>query len=344
MSSARTKASCRAVRGRLQASGGEAQQAATDIVPRLTRDACRPGRSDDAGTRARDGTGSRIKGLRCHVSGCEQTRRNCIKYIKKQLYLIEKSCYFVWIRETFISDQVMHQPSILLVEDDAFQRKAAETYLLNHDLKVIAVENGAQMRRQISRAMPDLVLLDVQLPGQEDGFALARWLRESSTQVGIIMLTAAGDSVDKVLGLESGADDYVAKPYEPRELLARCKSVLRRSANKTTPSLLERVRMGQPHARPAASASCSITAARTWRVTAGEFDILKTFAENPNRPLSRDWLLETTSHRSRDPFDRAIDLRITRIRRKIEPHAGQADRDLAPCAASAICSCRPPNR
>src|SRR3981081_4492717 len=138
----------------------------------------------------------------------------------------------------------MLQPSILLVEDDAFQRKAAETYLMNHDLRVIAVENGAQMRPQSSRAMPDLVLLDVQLPGQEDGFALARWLRESSTRVGIIMLTAAGDSVDKVLGLESGADDYVAKPYEPRELLARCKSVLRRSVNKSTPSLLERVRMG----------------------------------------------------------------------------------------------------
>src|SRR3984893_11309813 len=139
----------------------------------------------------------------------------------------------------------MQQPSILLVEDDAFQRKAAEAYLANHDLKVTAVENGAQMRRQTSRAMPALVLLDVQLPGQDDGFSLARWLRESSTRVGIIMLTAAGDSVDKVLGLESGADDYVAQPYEPRELLARCKSVLRRSANKATPSLLERIRMGQ---------------------------------------------------------------------------------------------------
>src|SRR6185503_12819882 len=138
----------------------------------------------------------------------------------------------------------MLQPSILLVEDDAFQRKAAETYLMNHDLRVIAVENGVQMRRQISRSMPDLVLLDVQLPGQEDGFALARWLRESNTKVGIIMLTAAGDSVDKVLGLESGADDYVAKPYEPRELLARCKSVLRRSAHKATPARLELVRMG----------------------------------------------------------------------------------------------------
>ncbi len=212
----------------------------------------------------------------------------------------------------------MHQPSILLVEDDAFQRKAAEAYLANHDLKVTAVENGAQMRRQISRAMPDLVLLDVQLPGQDDGFSLARWLRESSTRVGIIMLTAAGDSVDKVLGLESGADDYVAKPYEPRELLARCKSVLRRSANKSTPSLLERVRMGR-HILDLSKRELHDDEGNDVAVTAGEFDILKIFAENPNRPLSRDWLLETTSHRSRDPFDRAIDLRITRIRRKIEP-------------------------
>ena len=212
----------------------------------------------------------------------------------------------------------MLQPSILLVEDDAFQRKAAEAYLANNDLRVIAVENGAQMRRQISRSMPDLVLLDVQLPGQEDGFALARWLRESSTKVGIIMLTAAGDSVDKVLGLESGADDYVAKPYEPRELLARCKSVLRRSVNKSTPSLLERVRMGQ-HMLDLPKRQLLDQAGKDVALTSGEFDILKTFAENPNRPLSRDWLLETTSHRSRDPFDRAIDLRITRIRRKIEP-------------------------
>ena len=212
----------------------------------------------------------------------------------------------------------MQQPSVLLVEDDAFQRKAAEAYLMNHELRVIAVENGAQMRHQVSRAMPDLVLLDIQLPGHDDGFALARWLRESSARVGIIMLTAAGDSVDKVLGLECGADDYVAKPYEPRELLARCKSVLRRSVNKTTPSRIERVRMGR-HMLDLGKRALHDDSGNDVAVTAGEFDILKIFAENPNRPLSRDWLLETTSHRTRDPFDRAIDLRITRIRRKIEP-------------------------
>jgi DNA-binding response OmpR family regulator len=211
----------------------------------------------------------------------------------------------------------MQQPSVLLVEDDAFQRKAAETYLMKHELRVIAVENGAQMRHQVSRAMPDLVLLDIQLPGQDDGFALARWLRESSARVGIIMLTAAGDSVDKVVGLESGADDYVAKPYEPRELVARCKSVLRRSVAKTTPPRLERVRMGR-HMLDLGKRALHDDCGNDVAVTAAEFDILKIFAENPNRPLSRDWLLETTSHRRRDPFDRAIDLRITRIRRKIE--------------------------
>ena len=210
------------------------------------------------------------------------------------------------------------QPAVLLVEDDPFQRKLAATCLTNSDLRVIAVENGAQMRHQISRAMPDLVLLDVQLPGRDDGFTLARWLRESSARVGIIMLTAAGDPLDKVLGLECGADDYVAKPYEPRELVARCRSVLRRSVNKATPARIQRVRMGR-YMLDLGQGTLHDDAGSDIPVTAAEFDILKIFAENPNRPLSRDWLLETTSHRTRDPFDRAIDLRITRIRRKIEP-------------------------
>jgi DNA-binding response OmpR family regulator len=211
----------------------------------------------------------------------------------------------------------MHPPSVLLVEDDAFQRKEAETYLTSHDLKVIGVENGLQMRRQVARAMPDLVLLDVQLPGQDDGLALARWLREHSARVGIIMLTATGNSGDMVLGLDSGADDYVVQPYEPRELLARCKSVLRRSSAKTTPARLERVRMGS-HLLDLTKRQLQDVEGKDVPVTAGEFDLLKIFAEHPNRPLSRDWLLETTSHREMEAFDRAIDIRILRIRRKIE--------------------------
>src|SRR5260370_10624517 len=189
----------------------------------------------------------------------------------------------------------MHPPSILLVEDDAFQRKEAETYLTSHDLKVIGVENALQMRRQVARAMPDLVLLDVQLPGQDDGLALARWLREHSARVGIIMLTATGNSGDMVLGLDSGADDYVVQPYEPRELLARCKSVLRRSSAKTTPARLERVRMGG-HLLDLTRRQLQDFEGKDVPVTAGGIRFLEIFARDPHRPLHPEGLYETTHH------------------------------------------------
>jgi DNA-binding response OmpR family regulator len=211
----------------------------------------------------------------------------------------------------------MQLPSVLLVEDDAFQRKAAETYLSNHELDVIAVENGARMRRQISRAMPDLVLLDVQLPGPEDGFALARWLRERSGRLGVIMVTAASETVDRIVGLETGADDYIAKPFEPRELLARVKSVLRRSAG-VAPSTGTRVRMGRRVLDLERRTLADPGNGSEETLAASEFDLLKVFAENPNRPLNRDWLLEVTAHREMEAYDRAIDLRITRLRKKIE--------------------------
>ena len=237
----------------------------------------------------------------------------------------------------------MQQPSVLLVEDDAFQRKAAETYLMNHDLRVIAVENGAQMRHQVSRAMPDLVLLDVQLPGQEDGFALARWLRESSTRVGIIMLTAAGDSVDKVLGLESGADDYVAKPYEPRELLARCKSVLRRSVNKSTPSRLERVRMGRT-CSTSASAPLHDDSRQGRGRDRGRIRHPEDLRREP-QPAAEP-RLAAGDHQPPRAATRSTGRSIC-----ASPASGarssprpRSRRSFAPCAASAICSCRPPNR
>jgi DNA-binding response OmpR family regulator len=165
------------------------------------------------------------------------------------------------------------------------------------------------MRRQLSRSMPDLVLLDVQLPGPDDGFALARWLRESNTRVGIIMLTASADPVDKVLGLESGADDYVAKPHEPRALLARIKAVLRRAGGAEAATTGERVRMGKCLLDLQSRRLVALTGEEI-PLRAGEYELLKLFAENPNRPLSRDWLLETTSHREMEAFDRAIDIRI----------------------------------
>ena len=142
------------------------------------------------------------------------------------------------------------------------------------------------------------------------------WLRERSGRVGIIMVTAAGDTMDRVVGLESGADDYIAKPFEPRELLARVKSVLRRAAG--GPAEGPRVRIGRRVLDLERRVLVDPDVGGEERLTASEFDLLKIFAENPNRPLMRDWLLEVTAHRDAEAFDRAIDLRITRLRRKVE--------------------------
>jgi len=121
------------------------------------------------------------------------------------------------------------RPHIAVVEEEVMQRQLLADYLAGQNFRISAVDNGAALRRLVERKVPALVLLDVGLP-DEDGFALARWLRERSGRIGIIMVTSAGDTVDRVVGLETGADDYVTKPFEPRELLARVKSVLRRGA------------------------------------------------------------------------------------------------------------------
>ena len=122
------------------------------------------------------------------------------------------------------------RPHIVVVEDEATQRQLLADYLTGQNFRVSAIDSGAALHRLVEREAPALVMLDVGLPG-EDGFALARWLREKSSRVGIIMVTSAADTVDRVVGLETGADDYVTKPFEPRELLARVKSVLRRGAH-----------------------------------------------------------------------------------------------------------------
>ncbi len=209
------------------------------------------------------------------------------------------------------------RPHLIVVEDEAFQRETLIDFLNENQYRASGVESGAALRKLVEKDPPALVLLDLRLPGGEDGFALARFLRERSRKTGIIMLTASGDTIDQVVGLETGADDYVAKPYEPRALLARIKAVLRRAGGAEAATTGERVRMGK----------CLLDLQSRRLVTlsgeeiplrAGEYELLRLFAENPNRPLSRDWLLETTSHREMEAFDRAIDIRILRIRRKIE--------------------------
>jgi two-component system phosphate regulon response regulator OmpR len=181
------------------------------------------------------------------------------------------------------------------------------------------------MRAEIERNLPDLILLDIRLPG-EDGITLARFLRERY-DVGIIMVTASGDVVDRVVGLEVGADDYVAKPFEPRELLARVRSVLRRmQAKPQTPAAetparaSSRQRVGRCELD--VDSRLLFESGEEVPMTAMEFELLRVFLANPNRVLSRDQLLMRTRNREWEPFDRSIDIRIGRLRRKIEPDPG----------------------
>ena len=216
-----------------------------------------------------------------------------------------------------------HCPHIVVVEDEEAQRKLLVDYLSQQKFRVTGVDGGIALRRAVERELPALVLLDVGLPG-EDGFALARWLREKSGRIGIIMVTVASDTVDRVVGLETGADDYIPKPFEPRELLARVKSVLRRSAGGVV-AAGPRVRMGRRVLDLERRVLVDPADNSEERLAASDFDLLKVFAENPNRPLQRDWLLVVTAHREMEAFDRAIDLRITRLRRKIEADPAHPD-------------------
>jgi two-component system phosphate regulon response regulator OmpR len=217
--------------------------------------------------------------------------------------------------------------SLLVVEDDPFQREATCAYFGAQGFVVRGVADGAGLRAAAADSMPDAALLDVGLPG-EDGFALARWLRAVSPTVGIIMLTAAGDLVDRVVGLESGADDYVIKPFEPRELLARLRAVLRRTVPEARPGGPEalpehRVRVGAA-VLDLVSGVLTCADGRQDQLTESELGLLKLFLDNPNRALHRDWLLERVAGvEEPEVFDRAIDLRVMRLRRKVERHPGR---------------------
>ena len=211
---------------------------------------------------------------------------------------------------------------ILVVDDEEDIRDLLSEYLGGHGYSVDVADCGATMRERVRSQRPDVVLLDVNMPG-EDGLTLARWLR-GEMDIPIIMVSGAGETVDRIVGLEVGADDYVSKPFDPRELLARIKSVARRyradaGDKKGTDTA------GEPEQYAFGGfelnlATHQLTDAHRQDVplTSMEFDLLKVFVERPNRVLSRDQLLQLTQNRDWDPYDRSIDIRITRIRRKIE--------------------------
>ena len=209
----------------------------------------------------------------------------------------------------------MDATRVLVVDDDAAIREMLADYLGDHGYEVTQAASGAALRAEMERARPAVVLLDIGLPG-EDGLTLARFLRERY-QVGIIMVTGAADVVDRVAGLEVGADDYIAKPFDPRELRARLKSLLRRLEAKPASPRDTRVSIGSCFLDLKAR-TLSDARGREVPITSMEFDLLKTLVEHPNQVLTRDQLLTLTRNRDWEPFDRSIDIRITRLRRKLE--------------------------
>ncbi len=209
---------------------------------------------------------------------------------------------------------------VVAVDDDASVRALISEYLTENGMRVSAAANGSELHAAMQAGPVDLVLLDVKLPG-EDGFTLARNLRQTSG-VPIIMLTGQGHEVDRVLGLELGADDYLVKPFSPRELLARIKAVLRRYGGADAESASRReseIRSYRFADWELATGTRRLTSPDGTRVelTNGEFALLVTFLKSPRRVLSRDQLLEG-SRLHDDIYDRSIDVQILRLRRKIE--------------------------
>ncbi len=212
--------------------------------------------------------------------------------------------------------------AVLVVDDDPSIRELLAAYLSERECTVLSAANCAEARELVASRPCAVALLDIGLPG-EDGLSFARYLRECH-DIGIIILSGAGETIDRIIGLEIGADDYLPKPFDLRELHARLKSVARRYQRPAAQAT------SQPaaHARQLRVGDCRLDLDRQQlfaasgeeiAVTAMEFDLLRVFAERPNRPLSRDTLLDLTQNRDWDPFDRSIDIRIARLRRKIEP-------------------------
>lgn len=215
---------------------------------------------------------------------------------------------------------------IVVVDDEPDIRETLQDYLELHGYRVTQADGGEALRALVDDEEIHLVLLDINMPG-EDGLSLARFLREQ-TSVPLIMLTAAGEVVDRIVGLEMGADDYLAKPVDLRELLARVKAVLRRfetaemKAVVTAEAGQRRVTFGKLLLDLDAHKLLDAEGGEV-PLTSMEFDLLKAFAEHPNRVLSRDQLLDLAHNRDWEPFDRSIDIRIARIRRKVEADASK---------------------
>jgi len=206
---------------------------------------------------------------------------------------------------------------ILLVEDEIDLRETVAEYLTLQGYEVTAVGEGTAMRRVLGQRAADLVVLDIQLPGR-DGLTLARELRAGGGEMGIVMLTAAGATLDRIVGLEVGADDYLPKPFDLRELLARIRSVLRRVTARALARADSKAIRFDGLVLDLDGHRLLDREGREIPLTSMEFELLKALCLRPHRVLSRDQLLDLAHNRDIEAFDRSIDVRITRLRRKIE--------------------------
>jgi two-component system, OmpR family, response regulator len=212
-------------------------------------------------------------------------------------------------------------PHILVVDDDHEIRDLLARFLAKHGLHVSTARDGAEMTRLLDAHGIDLVVLDLMMPG-EDGLSLTRRLRAQGCTLPIIMLTAMAEDTDRIVGLEVGADDYLPKPFNPRELLARIKAVLRRAP--AEPDAAAPISGGGGHrlrfdgwVLDMATRDLTDPGGVVLTLSAGEFDLLRAFVEHPRRVLSRDQLLDLARGRQAIPFDRSIDIQVSRLRRKL---------------------------
>jgi len=212
---------------------------------------------------------------------------------------------------------------ILIVDDDSRLRELLLRYLGEQGYEVKAVADGSEMDRALTRGRFHLLVLDLMLP-KEDGLSILRRLRGAGEDVPVILLTAKGDEIDRIVGLEMGADDYLPKPFNPRELVARINAVLRRKG-------LQPVGAPDTEEQCIAFGDCELDLATrvltragvSTALTTGEFALLRVFATHPRQPLTRDKLMELARGRDHDPFDRAIDVQVSRLRKLIEPDAAK---------------------
>ena len=218
-------------------------------------------------------------------------------------------------------DAMEGSPHILLIDDDREIRDLLTRFLDRHGMRVTAARDGRDARRAWPAGHYQMVILDLMLPG-ESGLDLARWLRTIS-DVPILMLTAMGEETDRIIGLELGADDYLPKPFNPRELLARVRAVLRRTSERTgrPADVAKGYRFVGWRLEPGRRRLLDPDATEV-PLTGGEYDLLAALVERANQVLTRDMLLDLLRGRQAGPFDRAIDVAISRLRRKLERNAG----------------------